>query len=254
MICAYQESQYLDACIQSLLAQTVKSHIILATSTPNELIRKESEKFGLRVFVNEGEHGIAGDWNYALSCAETELITLAHQDDLYEPQYTKRMLECMNKRKDPILFSSAYSELRGDRKVFRNRLLNIKKLLILPIRIFPNSMSARRLSLAFGNAICCPSVTYVRGIIMKHPFQKGLKASLDWQQWEILSRETGSFVYCGEALMSHRIHEDSETSRVINQYSRTEEDYAMFRKFWPGTIAHLLTKMYSSSEKSNRIQ
>ena len=254
MICAYQESRYLDACIRSLLSQTVKSRIILATSTPNEFIRRISDKYGLQVFENHGESGIAGDWNFALSCADTDLITLAHQDDVYEPCYTERMLECVNKKKDLILFSSAYSELRGEKKVFSNRLLRIKKLLILPIRAFPNRIGARRLSLAFGNAICCPSVTYVKEIIAKHPFQQGLKASLDWQQWERLSRFKGSFAYCGEALMSHRIHEESETSRVISRYSRTEEDFTMFRKFWPEKIAHLLAKMYSASEKSNNVR
>ena len=253
VICAYQESQYLDACIQSLLSQTVKSHIILATSTPNEFIRRISGVYGLKMFENHGESGIAGDWNFALSCAETELVTLAHQDDFYEPLYTERMLECINKSKNPILFSSAYSEMRNGKKVFRNRLLNVKKLLIIPIRILPGSIGARRLSLAFGNAICCPSVTYKKEIIMKYPFQQGLRASLDWQQWERLSRLKGSFVYCGEALMSHRIHEGSETSRVISQFSRTEEDYTMFRMFWPERIARLLAKIYAISEKSNSV-
>ena len=38
-VCAYKESPYLEACIQSLLDQTVRTDIIVATSTPNKIGR-----------------------------------------------------------------------------------------------------------------------------------------------------------------------------------------------------------------------
>lgn len=37
-ICAYKESRYLEECITSLKKQSMKSKIILITSTPNRLI------------------------------------------------------------------------------------------------------------------------------------------------------------------------------------------------------------------------
>ena len=37
-ICAYKESPYLEECITSLMEQTVKSEIFIATSTPNKLL------------------------------------------------------------------------------------------------------------------------------------------------------------------------------------------------------------------------
>ena len=39
-VCAYGESPYLTECLDSLLAQTVKSRILIATATPNEFIRR----------------------------------------------------------------------------------------------------------------------------------------------------------------------------------------------------------------------
>ena len=39
VICAYKESKYLKNCIRSLENQTVKSHILIATSTGNAYIR-----------------------------------------------------------------------------------------------------------------------------------------------------------------------------------------------------------------------
>ena len=35
VVCAYGESPYLEKCIDSLEKQTVKSRILIATSTPN---------------------------------------------------------------------------------------------------------------------------------------------------------------------------------------------------------------------------
>ena len=253
VVCAYGESQYLQACVESLLGQTVASRVVISTSTPNGFIKEISEKYSIPLFMNPERKGIASDWNFALKCADTPLITLAHQDDLYEPDYTSTMLSVMNRVKSPVIFSSNYSELRNGKKVYSNKLLNIKKILRLPMRLFPGSVTARRLSLAFGDPICCPSVTYVRKIILEYPFSSGLYASLDWQQWEVLSNLKGSFAYSNKFLLSHRIHAESETSRIINDTSRTMEDLEMFRKFWPERIARLLSHAYANGEKSNNI-
>ena len=54
-ICAYKESPYLEECITSLMEQTVKSEIFIATSTPNKYIDDIAAKYNLKVYVNEGE-------------------------------------------------------------------------------------------------------------------------------------------------------------------------------------------------------
>ena len=146
VICAYKESRYLEECIQSLLNQTVKSRIRIVTSTPCEHISNLAAQYGLDVSVNHGKTGISGDWNFALDQGETELITIAHQDDTYEPEYTEKMLERMNKSREPILYFTNYGELREGEKVQRNKLLKIKRTLMIPTRLFPGRKTARRLS------------------------------------------------------------------------------------------------------------
>lgn len=252
VICAYKESRYLEECIRSLETQSIETKIILATSTPNELILSAAHQHGIPVFVNNtGKTGIAGDWNFALSCVKTPLATIAHQDDIYEPDYVKEMLKALNRAKDPILFSSGYGELRNGKKVYSNTLLNVKKVLRLPMRLLPGTVAARRLTLAFGDPICCPSVTYVKARTDEYPFSPDYRADLDWQQWERLSKLKGSFAFCAKPLMCHRIHEESETSSVIGNTGRGGEDYEMFRKFWPEKIAAGLANLYAGAEKSN---
>lgn len=254
-LCAYKGSAYLEECVKSLLAQTVKSNIFIATSTPNEHISGIAKKYNIPIHINEGEKGIGGDWNFAYSNAQTKLITIAHQDDIYEPQYTEEMLEYINKSKNPIIYFSGYGELRNGEKIYDNSILKIKKLLLSPLKIkaFRTSRFVRRRVLSLGNSICCPAVTYVRERVGEKPFTNDYLSNIDWQQWEIQSRKKGSFVYNTAPLMCHRIHEESTTSEIIGDSKRTSEDFDMFCKFWPRPIAKLISKMYSKSEKSNEV-
>ena len=50
-VCAYGESPYLEACLRSLKAQTVKegTEILICTSTPNSHISRLAEKYGADV-------------------------------------------------------------------------------------------------------------------------------------------------------------------------------------------------------------
>ena len=163
-VCAYGESPYLEECVQSLLMQKVRTSILIATSTPNSYITGIAEKYGIPVYINQGEKGLAGDWNFAYRQAKTEYVTIAHQDDYYKPEYLQNVLDGLKKAKSPIIAFTDYGELRNGEAVEKNSLLKIKRLLLLPLRIKAlwDCVWTRRLCLSLGNPICCPSTTYVK--------------------------------------------------------------------------------------------
>lgn len=251
-ICAYKESPYLEECIQSILAQCGESNVIVCTSTPNESIRSLCARYDLPLHVNPAASSIHGDWNFAMAQANSEYVTLCHQDDVYEPGYASAMKKAMENGGFELFFTD-YAELRGTEKTTKGKLLLIKRILQWPLRFrhLQTRPFAKRWALRFGNGICCPSVTYHKTALPSPLFQAGLKSNLDWQTWERLSHGKERFCYCPRPLMCHRIHEGSETSRVIGESLRTGEDEQMFRLFWPKGIAKILTKCYSTSEKSN---
>ena len=256
VVCAYKESEYLEACIQSLLAQTVKSRILISTATPNAHISALAERYGLDVRVNTGDHGIAQDWNFAYAQAETALVTLAHQDDIYDPGYAAAVIAAAGEAKHPLICFTGYYEIRDGRRVEDNDLLRVKRKLLSPLKLRPfrTSRFVRRRSLSLGNAICCPAVTYVRDNLPQPLFPVGFRSNVDWETWEHISRMKGAFCYIPAPLMGHRVHAGSETSAVIGDGDgRTAEDYAMFRKFWPKWIADRLIRMYAKGQKSNQI-
>ncbi len=99
--CAYGESPLLGECIESLLAQTVRTNILVSTSTPNDRISSAAKEYGVKLYVNEGKPGIAHDWSCAIAHCSTPLVTIAHQDDLYEPRYAETMLAHINAASSP---------------------------------------------------------------------------------------------------------------------------------------------------------
>ena len=57
-ICAYKESEYLEECIKSIKKQSLKSNIIMVTSTPNDFIKNMAKKNDIVLYINEGEAGL----------------------------------------------------------------------------------------------------------------------------------------------------------------------------------------------------
>ena len=252
-ICAYKESEYLEECIKSIKAQSVTSDVLIATSTPNNYIQSLADKYKIPLYINKGEAGITQDWNFGYAQATTPYITIAHQDDVYYPEFAEKTIEALKNNKKPLIAFTDYCELRNGKHVSNNKLLNIKRKMLAPLKnkLFANSKFVRRRILSFGSPICCPSVTYVKFNLMNPVFVSKFRASEDWEAWEKISKLDGGFVYIPEALMAHRIHEDSETSHVIAETGRSVEDYEMFCKFWPKIIAKRLAGMYAESEKLN---
>lgn len=255
VVCAYKESIYLEEALLSLMNQTVPPKILIATSTPNDYIKSLAEKYQLPLYINTGESGIANDWNFAYKQAKTHLITICHQDDIYEEQYLEKVLEYFNKSKHPLICFTDYSEVRNGQRITRNNLLKIKRLLLYPLRfqLFWGVKWIRRRSLSLGNAICCPAVTFCEPNLDNPVFEQVFQSNVDWYAWEKISKKKGDFIYVPESLMCHRIHAESTTSEVIGDSMRTKEDYIMFCKFWPKWIAKRITKVYQKSEESNKV-
>ncbi len=253
VLCAYKESPYLEECVLSLLAQTHKSEILICTSTPNGHIAAIAEKYSLPYHVRSGEASITEDWNFAVSCADTPYVTIAHQDDIYEPEYTLQIMKKALKSRRPILIFTDYFEIRGEERVYKNKLLKIKRRMNSLFKIFKKSRFVRRRVLSFGNSICCPAVTYAMDRYGDFKFDSDYRFACDWDAWERLSRKKGEFLYISKPLMGHRIHEDSETTKQTASSGRAEEEYKMFCRFWNRRLARRLSGYYAKGAESNTL-
>lgn len=254
VICAYGASEYLRDCIVSLKNQSYKSKILLATSTENHHITSLCEEFSIPYFVNPDGGSITKDWNFALTLSESKYTTLAHQDDIYGKDFAKESVKALESSKHPLISFTDYYEIRGMEETYQNKNLLIKNILLSPLRIKPlkNSRFVKRRVLSLGDPICCPSVTYCMENLPTPLFSEGFRSCEDWECWEKLSKLKGDFLYINKHLCGHRIHEGSETSAIIRDGKRQDENLIMFNKFWPAPVASFLNNLYKASEDTNR--
>lgn len=253
VICAYKESEYLEQCLLSVLNQRDKGQVILATSTPNDYIKSLCNKYNIKLFVNTGEKGIGGDWNFALSITDTKYVTLAHQDDLYYDDYASLMISKLEKNKNSIIGFSKYSEIRQNEIIHNSKLLKIKNFMNYPIKKFPKSKFIRNRVLSLGCSISCPSVTFNMENIKKFQFDTNFKCNLDWDAWSRLAKLDGSFVYIDKEIMGHRIHQESETTALLDNGVRFKEDLIIYNRYYPKFISNILHKFYRKSANSNTL-
>lgn len=256
VIPAYKDSPYIEECIISLTTQKIKSQIIIVTSTPSEYIQKIAQKYSIDVIVNHNANkGIAEDWNFALSQPNTPLVTIAHQDDIYECEYLEKVLQLLKHKKTLLVFTDYYEWVDGKARQ-RSLNLSIKKILLFPF-LFKSSINNqffKRLPLLFGNPICCPSVTYNRDELHGFTFSTKYNYNVDWCAWLELSRKDGAFGFINKKLMKHRLHRDSETSIQIKSNSRKQEEQKILEMIWGKYIGGFISYIYLWGHKDNIIQ
>lgn len=259
VICAYKENPYIGATIESLKSQSTPGDIILSTSTPSSYLEDVCRQFSIRMVVNPHPHLAGDDWNYGYNAATTPLVTMAHQDDLYEPAYVERFIATLNQYDGlsprPTLLFSDYYEIRNGMKVENNTILHIKRAMngVFSVRHLNGSRWIKRRVLSFGCPICCPAVMLVKDALGPSPFDTTFKNSCDYKTWVDLASLEGRFVYIPEKLMGHRIYAESATSNNLRENIRKGEDLQILSSLWPKPVAKLVNALYSTSEKSNAL-
>ncbi len=253
-VMVYGDSPYLEACLHSLQNQTASSALYIATSTPSDYIRNLATKFNIPVFINEHNHGIASDWNFSLAQAKTKYVTLAHQDDLYLPDYTASCLQAAGAFKDTLICFTDYTEIADDQERKGTLLLHVKKWMLwffMPIRKNISSRFWKRRFLSLGCPVAAPSVMYNLDTLKHFTFSDAFTINMDWDAWSRMAQMKGRFVYVNKNLVQHRIHSDSATTLGLEAQARQNEDLLMFERYWPGWATKIISRIYSSSYKSN---
>ena len=249
-ISAYKESPYLETCIRSLKGQQVPTGVILCTSTPNSLIRDLAEKYSLPLYIREGESSLHADWNFAVETAvrETgaELVTIAHQDDVYHAGYTKALKAAYEMYPDLSVFCTRYRTIDAEGMEITGLAENVKRWMRIPLRMrkLCGSTWLKRTAVMFGNAIGCPTCTYAVSKTGLPLFQNEYHFVIDWDTLFRLSSLPGRFVCMEKELLDYRVHDQAETRKNIVNHVREQEERAMFEKMWPAPFPKLLMHFY----------
>jgi hypothetical protein len=257
VIPVYLAAPSLSSLIDSLRAQSeTHSEILLASSTPSADLDAFAKRHALPLHINPRHIDIASDWNFALTTATTELVTVAHQDDFFERLYVSRLSTALSAHPGAILAFCDYSEHTPEGARPTNINLRIKRALCRRAFGARECITATRDKvrlLSLGNPICCPSVTFDRSALPNFRFPGGFHTNLDWMAWLELARSPGGFVYVREKLLSKGVHANSATTVTIANRERQREDRAIFNALWPKPVAVALAAAYRFGYRANRV-
>jgi hypothetical protein len=211
-----------------------------------------ADKYNIPICVNS-DGGQIKDYNFAMKQADTELVMLMHQDEVLVDTFVERIIYEMNHTKKPIIAFTNYIEMHNDivdRKP--SMMVRIKRILLLPlyVRCLSGTWLGKRGIQLFGDPITHPTVVCVKKEMPDELFREKYKASMDWDLWERLSKQRGSFVYVKDVLLYHRMNDENQTVKLLNTTNaRYEDEFEIFCRFWPKAIARFIMKFYSKAAK-----
>ena len=250
VVCAYKECPYLEESIQSLVNQSITAKILISTSTPNEYIENIAKKYSIEIRVNPAG-GQIKDYNFAIAQADTELVMLAHQDEILSEYFVERVLEEINKEKRPIIAFTNYLEMHDDVVDKKpSTMVIIKRIMLFPLnfRMLRKTWFGKRLIQCFGDPITHPTVVCVKKELPEEIFREEYKAAMDWDLWERLSRQKGSFIYVKDVLLYHRMNDMNQTVQLIKSSNvRYENELEILSRFWIKPIAKFIMYFYKHS-------
>ena len=229
VVAAFEASPFLGDCLRSLRSQTYPSAVTVSTSTPCAHIARIARDFDAEVKVGNCG-GIADDWNCALSTASREFVTIAHQDDVYDPDFAAATLQLFDRHPTGLISFTGCREIDDAGRLRSSRISRVKRGLHMSIlgREPLVSPARLRLFLSLGNPLPCPSVTFRAELLRTFRFEADFQSNLDWEAWVRLSQEKVEFLQTPRPLVRRRHNPLTATSRLIREGVRQAEDREMF--------------------------
>ena len=248
VICAYGESDYLEECVRSLTCQTEPSNLLMTTSTDLPHIRDIANRYRIDLRLNPGSGTMQDNWNFGLQCANTDFVTLCHQDDTYGSTYFQGIRPFLTA--DLLYLHTGYWNMDHE-KPYRDINNRLRGILNAPLRIgaLQRLRWVKKGALRFGNSVCCPSCTYHKTNARVPLFQSALTHGLDWDTYIDMADTRGRVAYVAKRLCNKRTHSESATVSDIRSGVRAREDQYLFSRLWPRRIASLLLALYKKIYK-----
>lgn len=223
----YNGSAYLRECLDSVLAQSYSNlEIILVDDCSKDDTCEIAAHYAakdprIRLFRNEQNRGLVGNWNRCLELAEGEWIKFIFQDDLVTADCIEKLLNAAAHHSFVVcdrhfIFDISVPQVTKD--YYNGPLLTLKKMLAAgSVKYLPakevSEYAAAHLSLNFIGEPT--AVLFKKEAVQKYGlFNPGLSQICDLEYWLRITTAEG-LVYVPEELVSFRIHASSATSQNV---------------------------------------
>ncbi|OWK43964.1 glycosyl transferase, family 2 [Fimbriiglobus ruber] len=183
----------------------------------------------IRYIPPAGKPGMAENWNRCLRAAETDLVTLLHEDDELEPDYAGRMIAAAAAHPGAtLLFCNA--SIIGPKGEPLFSFPDYVKRFFRPARgltILRGEVGLR--AIMRGNFIMCPTMCFRRSHLAGRAFDPQWRQVLDLDLTARLLLDGDTLVGIPESLYRYRRHEENATAAQTKNLLRFREEWALFR-------------------------
>lgn len=231
----YNGTRHLREAIDSILRQDV--HLICVDDASTDDSAAIIRATGAALVQNPQRLGLAGNWNRAMALVTTPAFVLAHQDDVYEPDFAATMIALLDAHPRAFIAHCKTIPIDDAGRVIDTPAARYKESLWPARDPYEEAGGAAIARLARGNFIVAPSVIFrtdaARAIGRFSPMQ----FVLDWEYWfrGLLAGYTIAGTH--RRLVRFRRHERTATRATELTLDRYREEIALQR--WLSTNAKI---------------
>lgn len=211
LIPTYNYAHFLDETIQSVLNQTFTDFELIvvdncSTDKSIEVVTKYLGDPRVKLFQNEKNLGLLGNWNKCLEYASGTYIKYLCADDKFEPELLEKFVQVMDENPTVSLVTS-------DKKIFDQ----MDKTITLPFRGLQDGKQMILHTLKRYAWIGEPSsVMFRRKDLHVGHFNSNYKFLIDWEMW-IRLLSIGDCYIIPEPLVNIRYHQGQHTKEYDNK-------------------------------------
>ncbi|MEZ5987634.1 MAG: glycosyltransferase [Planctomycetota bacterium] len=229
LIPCWNAGDHLEPLLRSLLAQrrAPAALVLVDDGSDDGSPARARAVAGDRVRVVEGgeRRGLSGNWNRALALADTELLALAHQDDVYDEDWLGVMEDALDAAPEAGFAHCRARAIDDDGRAVDSPVEGYKRRFFADIDHADLGALYRRLYA--GNFVCCPSIVYRTALFGRvGPFDDGLRFTADWDLAFRTLLAGVPFVAVDRVLLGYRRHRTSATAAQRHSLNRYEEERA----------------------------
>ena len=205
----YNRAGLLDTCLRSMLEQTHPSfEIVIGDNCSTDDTRAVVSRFNddrIRYYRHDSNIGPFRNMNRVLELARGDYVNIAHDDDLYSPEFLRRESDLLEQHPNVAMVHCAVREIDADGATRR------------VIRAYP-STTVREGKEEFtrylaGHNVCCSTVMARRELLLQTGGFDLRYLCADWFMWVKLAL-LGDVAYVAEPLASMRVHSGAVTNSL----------------------------------------
>lgn len=232
----YSGLHYLEAAIRSVLSQANGSWRLVVCDDcgpdpgSEELVRSFQD--GRITYSRNRENlGLAGNWNRCLELADTDFITLLHQDDELLPNYVDLMVDAAAGFPEAVAICCKAETIDASGKKAMT-IPDLVKHRLSPAGSAPHVLSGEPglISLLKGNFVVCPSLCYRRSPLDTRRFDPDWGHVMDLALTTEMLLSGQSLVYLPVMGYRYRRHVDSASTKNTRSLLRFRELFRLYER------------------------